>query len=196
MDEFCSKSDANTGANKLEKQIARLKEEIGQSIGKLKALNSQPNELVEWKASGSSKPLLFDYQIDEISEFFKTNGHKCSENFLCCGISWSLAVQALDKIEVNGQKSKYLSCILAYFGESKKLECQTYFELRLLSQTPSRVHKVTTSYYTFSTLNGFGFPTFISEFELFDPSMGFVKNDSIKLQVYLKIEKLNQINTL
>ena len=205
MDDLCSKTEANEQVKKLEDQITCLKEELDQRIGELQALkpNSQPTGTDQVKVEKEQKAddltegkteILFDCPIENIFELFRTNGQKCSEMFTCGGIDWNLAAQVLVKIDLLGQSTKHLSCILAYLGDPQKYECQTYFELRLLSQSSNRVHKVMTTHYTFTDLNGFGFPTFIAEFELFNPNSGFLKQGKIKLQIYLRIEKLNPIN--
>ena len=167
IDDLRSKTETNETANRLE--IVGLREELGRN-----------------------KPLLFDYPIGQIQEFFQRNSGHRSANFTCFGINWSLAIQTTVQVDSFGQSKKFLSFILACFLDPKKYECQTYFELRLLNQLPSRVHKVMLVHYTFSTLNGFGIPTFISEAELFDG--GYVQNNSIKAQIYLKVEKLTPLN--
>lgn len=185
----------------------QVKKELDQRIGELESSRSSSRssgqneikmkkdhnfelDLIRWEPN----EILFDHPVDNILELFTTNGQKSSEVFTCCGIQWNLVAQIVVKNDLFGQGIKYLSCILAYLGDPEKYECQTYFELRLLSQSSSRVHKVMPTHYTFTDLNGFAFPTFISQFDLFNPVSGFVKSGQIKLQIYLRVERLIPIN--
>ena len=74
-----------------------------------------------------------------------------------------------------------------YLGE---WSIKTALELRLLNQLPDKHNKVAKFYPTFRKIGALGTQNYISAAELLNENKGWIQNDTIKLQIYLRAEKL------
>lgn len=128
----------------------------------------------------------FDFKLKNIHKFFDAKLRQFSDLFYCGNLAWSISLGVREKKDTEDKPIKYLAFYLNCENNFDGLNCKTQFELRLLNQTTDAL-KIKSNNYTFNRKVGIGFHEFISENELMDDKNGWIKDDSIQLQAYLKI---------
>lgn len=136
---------------------------------------------------------MFDYQIKGIRTFFEKKTNKFSDLYFCGDHVWRIRNFVDERENASGQTSKQLAFYLYCENNYEGLRCVVHGELRLLRQAPKTAgagskNRTKAFFYVFTKKHATGTSCFISEDQLFDEQAGWVRNDTIKLQVLLKIE--------
>jgi ubiquitin carboxyl-terminal hydrolase 7 len=137
----------------------------------------------------SRSELTFQYTVHNISKLKETS---LSPPYYVRNLPWK--IMAMPRMSMNmpdkhGQKN--LGFFLQCNGdaESQSWSCNGTAELRILNQKldgKPLVRKI--QHLFFSKENDWGFSNFITMSELLDPEKGYVKDDSVALEVYVKAD--------
>lgn len=131
---------------------------------------------------------VFDYEIKGIRAFFERKANKFSDLYYGCNHVWSIRNFIEERQERANQTSKHLAFFLCCENNYEGLCCKVHIELRLLRQAPGLENRTRSFEYVYTRKNGHGTSFFIDEKQLFDEHAGWVRNDTIKLQVHLKMK--------
>lgn len=131
----------------------------------------------------------FRFDLTDVSKFFDENdgaNEYCSDSFWCRGLEWSVVVER----HTGSCRQVYLIFFLRFHDDNtQKLSCQVEYDFVLFSNLSRRQNKVLKSTRNLAT-NQFGMVNCISYSELTDPKNGFMKNDTIRLGVELKVGQI------
>lgn len=189
--------------SKLNKRIADLKQEfksmLGQQDGKgaakknadprVNSLEKMEKKVEMLKRTIRDKDILLGLKVNNVSELFEAIGATRSGGvFTFNSLKFQLQVKTKEIKDDPARNGKFLSFNLQYCG-TKDIESQLQIELRLLSQLPGKPNRIVAVNYTIRKPGCYGFSEFIREAKLFDENFGFVKNDTIQLQAFLRFEK-------
>lgn len=173
---------------KLNKKMAQLKKELGLDGKDASKKNADPR-LNALEKRAKDKETLEELKVEKVSEMFEAIGSsKTGRIFTFNKLKFQLNAKTKEIKDDPARNGKYLSFNLQYC-ENKQTEAQINIELRLLSQLQGRANRIIPVNYTIRRPGLYGFSEFIRESKLFDENFGFVKNDTIYLQAYLRFEK-------
>ena len=154
--------------NKLEKELKDLKEET-------RIMRIDCNLRNE---------AAYTFELNEFSNFIKSNRRYNSIPFKYLGISWHISVEIMQCF------NKYLSFFLSTnFNQFKKEQwsIEVKYDLKIVNQVPGNCDKLRTVNSTYTKeLFVYGIANFIDLNELTDPTKGYLKDDLILLQVCFK----------
>lgn len=154
-------------------EIAFLKKEL---VAKIRAADKRKTEKV------------LDYELKGIREFFDKKANKFSDLYFCGDHAWSIRNFVTEQPNGDGQISKQLAFYLCCENNYEGMCCKVQGELRLLRAVPGSERLSKAFDYVFTRKHATGTNRFIDEHQLFDEQAGWVRNDTIKLQVHLKIK--------
>lgn len=130
---------------------------------------------------------VFVYELKGIRKFFEKKTNKFSDLYYCGDHVWSIRTGVDERQDNDGKTTRHLAFYLACDNNYEGMRCEVYVEMRLLRQAPGFENLTKKFNYIFTKRNAIGTNRFIDEEQLFDEQAGWVRNDTIKLQVHLKI---------
>ena len=147
---------------------------------------SVPLQLGWIKARTESR---FTWKFKNVKTLFYDCASSKSKFFYCQLIPWSISIQ-LTKVGGKAHLGVFLWCEYK-IGGGVPFRCKTSFELRLLSiGSGTDKDKTANINCEFNKIAGFGEKNLISYDELMNVSNGYVREDSLLVQVHLKAEPL------
>lgn len=204
LDEEEQKAEEESNAIKVDKIT---KAELMDDIAKLKATVKELNEkferlamlksLEETDDPATNAGVVFNIELNNVKNLVEEKSNYFSDTFSCFhGMPWQgyLGVSdLLDDKEVDKTVTRFLGFYLRCENNSNypgPWSIKTVYELRLLNQLPGKCNKVVKYCQTFNKMGALGNSKYISAPELLDESKGWLKNDTIKLQIHLRTEKM------
>lgn len=126
----------------------------------------------------------FTWKFERVGDLFKKNIYTDSETFYCQQIPWFISIQPN---QVNGESFLAIYLNVDNEGGDLKSNYKTSFEVRLLATRPGVPDKVKKLNYVFApSKTAFGATRLIAHKELMDVLNGYLRTDSILVQVLLK----------
>lgn len=187
------KADKVTKAELIE-DVAKLKaavKELNEKFDRLAAIKSQ--ELVD---PSINSEIVFDLQVKKVANLIENKDLHYSEIFYCQGLPWQVRVCVSDLVhdeEVDKTKTRFVGVFVSCENNSNypgNWSIKAAYEIRLLNNLPDKRNKLAKFYSTYNKIAALGAPKFITASELLDEKKGWIQNDTIKLQIYLRAEKL------
>ena len=165
----------------VDQEMARLVAKIDQLKSELK----QEIKTVDINRAAVS----FKFELDHVADLFAFGGNRRSNTFWCQGLQWSIAVST-KRFGVSNYLSVFLHC---HNDERLNWSCYTEFDLILFSYSPEVPNMVGKSKRTFYRSDSFGYPYYISYFDMLLSGtsvgkIGYIKNDKIVVGVELKAQ--------
>lgn len=135
----------------------------------------------------------FTFAIPDAKSFLDSKKRRGSEFFYCRSMKFYLGMK-----HAYWQDGYYLEVFLFRFNPSDVYDYSitTEFELRLINfgGKPDKVLKVKHTFEKSNTYDGRGERQFIAISDLTNLSNGWIKDDTIKLQLHLKCNEFRRIN--
>lgn len=141
--------------------------------------------------------VVFDFELKNVKDLIEAKNIHYSDTFRCYhDLPWQGCVDSRDLVddkEVDKTATRFMGFYLRCEYNSNypgNWSVKTSYELRLLNQLPGKCKRLVKYVQTFNKIATLGNPKFITASELLDESKGWVKDDTIKLQIHLRTEKL------
>ena len=165
--------------------IAKLMN-LSHSIEYSYQIKEDENELLKVRLDLTPQ-ITYSFKFDSIKELIEKGvGKLDSLMFNFANAKWFISIRS--NLNENDNK-KYLGVyiFIEHDLDDGEFKCDAYFELRMLNQLTNDNDRIKKYNYTYKQQEwGRGFRNFISSDELLDDENGFIKSNSIIIQVYLK----------
>lgn len=125
----------------------------------------------------------YKLELNNVTEFFESEGRMHSERFWCRGLMWSIKVNRKMTSDRSKQLGIYLHC---HNDDPQRWSCKVDYSLILFSRLDKTKDNSVGLTYTFGNRASFGCSQFISYRELVDEKNGYIKDDQIVLGVEMK----------
>ena len=134
----------------------------------------------------SRSDAILTMKINNLDDFLTGGRQRKSEIFVARELAWFITSQATK--QPNGQTgvSFYLTCQPDEYGF---WYCQAKMKYRLINQKSDQLDYMRSLAHTFKPNSHCGFPVFIYDSEFVDEEKGFVKNNTIYLQIELQADE-------
>lgn len=135
----------------------------------------------------------FSYELKNAASVLEAGErHMIDRSFCCRGIEWTLMLD----FKTDAKAGKFLSIYLCTQDDKVTSDWQIKgsYEIKILNQSGNEpvVRKDTVTFRNakFSREYAWGYTEFVKLKEMIDPGKGFLKNDTLVFEVYLKADRM------